>query len=120
MDQPVGTGFSYDTLVQSTVDLLFSLPASGLPTSLSDTGTTAFEEYDGDVPPQNTTFLHGILPSQNPLHTANSTSAAATTLWHFAQVWFADFPEWQTSDKRVSLCKSFFMHLHIGTLLMVN
>ena len=96
IDQPVSTGFSYDTLINSTLDLLFF----GAP--LTETGITPISEYNGTVPASNTTFLYGILPSQNPNHTANNSAIAARTLWHFAQVWFEEFPEYNTYDRRIS------------------
>jgi carboxypeptidase D len=67
------------------------------------TGNTPFEAYKGQVPAENTTFKYGVLPSNDPLHTANTTGLAARTMWHFSQAWFTDFPEWKTSNKRVSL-----------------
>ena len=97
IDQPVSTGFSYDALINSTLDLLF------LGEPLSETGITPISEYNGTVPASNTTFLYGILPSQNPNHTANTSALAARTLWHFAQVWFEEFPEYRTYDKRISI-----------------
>lgn len=96
IDQPNSVGYSYDTLVKSVVDLL----GGGPPGS---TGITAFSEFGGKVPAQNTTLQYGVLPSQNYNHTANTTNIAATTLWHFTQIWFSEFPEWKTSDKRVSI-----------------
>jgi carboxypeptidase D len=95
VDQPVGTGYSYDALVKSTQDLLFI----GKP-KLS-TGITPFEAYKGHVPAENTTFRYGMFPTQDYNKTANTTGIAAVTLWHFSQVWFSAFPE-QTS-KRVGL-----------------
>ena len=59
IDQPVGTGFSYTELVKSTFNML-TLPPAGLQASEKVTGITAFSDYDGDVPPPNSTFLHGM------------------------------------------------------------
>lgn len=98
VDQPVGTGFSYDALVKSTQDLLFNGGAS-----VSDTGIVPFEAYGGKVPAENTTFKYGVFPTQNPKHTALTTGTAAIVLWKFAQAWFASFPEWTTKNKRVSM-----------------
>lgn len=96
VDQPVGTGFSYDVLLKSTNDLLFA-------GSFPETGTKAFEDYDDKIPADNTTFLYGVFPSQNPLHTANTTGVVAVTLWHFAQAWISDFSEYKTCDSRVTI-----------------
>ena len=97
VDQPVSTGYSYDVLVKSVQDLLFGGKPKGA------TGIVPFDDFGGDVPAENTTFKYGIFPSQNYNHTANTTGLAATALWHFNQVWFTEFPKWQTSDKRISL-----------------
>ncbi|KAK5171199.1 uncharacterized protein LTR77_004343 [Saxophila tyrrhenica] len=97
VDQPVGSGFSYDKLVESTYNLIFT--GSDDPT---DTGIQSIESWGHDLPPENTTFKYGTLPSQNIQHTANTTGVAAVTLWHFQQVWFSSFPEWKTCDKSVS------------------
>jgi hypothetical protein len=96
VDHPVGAGYSYDELIKSTSDLSYVLDDT------TYTGNTPFDQYDV-VPPENTTFKYGILPSSNPLHTANSTTIASRTMWHFSQAWFGHFPKWRTSDNRVSL-----------------
>ena len=97
VDQPVGSGYSYDVLLKSTQDLLFLNP------TLTTTDIVPFEAYGGKVPPQNVTKKYGVFASQNPLHTANTTGVAAATLWHFTQVWFADFPEYTTCNKKISI-----------------
>ena len=97
VDQPVGVGYSYDTLVKSTQDLLF------LGKPKESTGITPFEAYEGHVPPENTTFKYGMFPTQDYNRTANTTGIAAVTLWHFAQVWFSDFPQWTTTNKQVGV-----------------
>lgn len=94
LDQPNQSGFSYDTLANSTMDLLF-LGGDGF-------GITPFEDYNGTAS-ANSTFYHGTLPSQNLAHTANNSVIAARTIWHFSQVWFSEFPEWKTDDKRISV-----------------
>lgn len=90
IDQPVGTGFSYDSLLNSTQDLLANTIAS-------------FDSYDESIPAENTTFLYGTFPSQDPTRTISTSQTAAKILWRFAQAWFTSFPEYTTSDKRVSL-----------------
>lgn len=42
------------------------------------------------------------MPSTNFNHTANTTAIAAITAWHFSQAWFSAFPEYKTSDSRIS------------------
>lgn len=93
IDQPVGSGYSYDTLINSTMNLI----------SLEAISIVPFEDYKGDVPPQNETFYYGTLPSQSTKKVANSTQIAAETVWHFSQAWFSEFPHWKTIDKRINL-----------------
>jgi carboxypeptidase C (cathepsin A) len=97
IDQPVGSGFSYDKLVKSTYNLIFTGDEGG-----SGSAIQSIESWGDHLPAENTTFLYGTLPSQNVLHTANTTDVAAVTLWHFQQAWFSSFPEWKTCDKSVS------------------
>jgi hypothetical protein len=89
LDQPVQVGFSYDELVPSVQDLLTGAvtPADGSETS-------------------NATSLTGILPSQNPSSTANTTANAARIIWQFTQIWLQDFPEYKTRDDRISVWAS--------------
>ena len=49
------------------------------------------------------TFKYGVIPTQNSNHTTNTTGIAAIALWHCSQVWFAEFPEWTTDSKQVSI-----------------
>lgn len=98
IDQPVGSGYSYSSLINATWDLLFTTPQS-----TEDTGIIAFDEYNGSIPEANTTFLYGTMPSQDPLQTPNSTVLAARTLWHFSQAWFSSFPEYKTCNKKVNM-----------------
>ncbi|GAB7360602.1 hypothetical protein MBLNU230_g0482t2 [Neophaeotheca triangularis] len=89
LDQPVQVGFSYNTLVNVTRDLL-----SSNITYLNETET---------VPEQNATLLVGTAPSREPDETAEGSRNAAIALWHFAQVWFQEFPEYEPGDDRVSI-----------------
>jgi carboxypeptidase C (cathepsin A) len=94
IDQPVGTGFSYDTLINSTKDLL----SAGL-------GVTAFTAYGPDnssIPSENKTFIYGTFSDQELLRSTNNSMNAARLLWRFAQAWFVDFPGYRTQDKRIS------------------
>lgn len=97
VDQVNGVGFSYDELVNSTLDQLF------LGGDVTDTGIVSFDDYNGNVPEANSTFFWGTMASQNFNHTANSSTIAARTLWHFSQAWFAEFPEWNTGNKKISI-----------------
>lgn len=95
VDQPVGTGFSYTSLFNSTKDLMYIA-------SPESTGIVPFEAYNGSVPAENTTFLYGTFPSQDPTNAPSTSQTAANALWHFAQVWFTSFPGYKTVDERVS------------------
>ncbi|KAF2798040.1 alpha/beta-hydrolase [Melanomma pulvis-pyrius CBS 109.77] len=86
VDQPVQVGFSYDTLVPSTLDLL----------------TGNISPHNGTAN-TNGTFVSGVLPSQDPGSAANTTANAANIMWQFTQIWIQEFPEHKSSDDRVSV-----------------
>lgn len=60
-------------------------------------------DFSNGVPEQNNTFLVGTMSSQRETSTANSTQNAAIALWHFAQVWFEEFPHYKPHDELISL-----------------
>ena len=97
VDQPVTAGFSYAKAVNSTWNLLWD-GSDG-----SYTPATPFEAYDGAVPEENSTLLYGTFPDQNLAYTANTSVIAARILWHFAQLWFAEFPEYHRCDDRINI-----------------
>lgn len=89
LDQPVQVGLSYDSLQNITLDLF-----SGSPEVLG---------ADDSIPEQNNTLLVGTYPSQDGNSTALGTQNAARALWHFAQVWFQEFPAYHPNDSRISI-----------------
>ncbi|KAJ9243607.1 hypothetical protein DTO207G8_1686 [Paecilomyces variotii] len=89
IDQPNQVGFSYDTPTNGTYNQLNS--------------ECDVSPFSDGVPEQNNTFQVGTFPSQNPNSTANSTENSARSLWHFAQTWFSEFPEYKPNDDRVSI-----------------
>jgi carboxypeptidase C (cathepsin A) len=89
IDQPVQVGFSYDSLVNVTTNLL-----TGEVNILNDTM---------EIPQQNNTLLVGTFPSQNPNMTSRGSRNAAMAIWHFAQIWFEEFPGYRTTDDRISI-----------------
>ena len=89
LDQPVQVGFSYDVLINGTRDLV-----SGNITKLGD---------EDPIPTPNSTFLVGTFASQNVNQTTRGTRNSAFALWHFAQVWFQEFPAYHPKDSRISL-----------------
>lgn len=96
LDQPVQVGYSYDTLHNATLDLGSS---SGDFTMVNLT----LADFSEGVPQQNNTFYVGTFASQNLTFTANSTTHAATALWHFAQTWFEEFPFYKPHNERISI-----------------
>lgn len=89
VDQPVQVGLSYDTLQNITLDL--------------STGTMTFLQDTDPIPEQNSTFLVGTYPSQNISDTAQGTLNGAHALWHFAQTFFREFPQYAPKDSRISI-----------------
>ena len=78
IDQPVQTGFSYDVLVNGTLDQI--------------TGVyTPIDFSDGVSIEPNITLLLGTFPNQDPSSTARGSGRAASALWHFMQVWVAEY-----------------------------
>ncbi|KAJ5099821.1 hypothetical protein N7532_006822 [Penicillium argentinense] len=89
IDQPNQVGFSYDTPTNGTYDQInMAWDVSG---------------WKHGVPEQNNTFYVGTTTSGNQLASANTTQNAARSLWHFAQTWFSEFPEYKPHDERVSI-----------------
>ncbi|KAM5463183.1 hypothetical protein MauCBS54593_007593 [Microsporum audouinii] len=89
LDQPVQVGLSYDTLANFTRNLVTD-------------EITKLEPGD-PIPEQNATFLVGTYASRNMDTTARGTRNAAIALWHFAQVWFQEFPGYHPRDSRISI-----------------
>lgn len=92
IDQPVQVGFSYDILTNITKNL-----AAGYGDEIE------ILEEGAKIPKQNNTFFVGTSGSQNIQSTANSTRHAAKAMWHFAQTWFEEFPEYKPNDDRISI-----------------
>ncbi|KAI9812725.1 MAG: hypothetical protein M1827_004481 [Pycnora praestabilis] len=91
IDEPVQTGFSYDTPTNGTLD------------QTNTDGNVTITDFSSGVPEQNNTFYVGTFPSEVTNNTANDTSNAARALWHFAQAWFQEFPDYQPNDSKISL-----------------
>ncbi|KAM5351004.1 hypothetical protein ACJ41O_003727 [Fusarium nematophilum] len=93
IDQPLGTGFSYVTLVNGTLDVL----------------THTFTPVDGDeVPEVNVTTLQATFDARAEETVPRTTMSAVRTLWVFVQVWFNEFPGWITKNDEISLWASSF------------
>jgi hypothetical protein len=97
VDQPVTAGFSYSEAINSTWDFLWD-GSDG-----SQTPVVPFEAYGGSVPAENSSFLYGTYPDQDPAKSANNSVIAARALWHFSQIWFTEFPEHCGSNDEIIL-----------------
>lgn len=73
IDQPVQTGFSYDSLVNGTISEALS-PFTVLPAQI----------------PKNDTSLAGVFSSGNSSLAPNSTLAVAPPMWDFMQIWLKE------------------------------
>lgn len=87
IDQPVQVGLSYDTLQNITYNRI-----NGNVTLLNN----------DTIPEQNTTLAVGTWPSTDTYKTSLGSIDAAYALWHFAQAWFQEFPEHQTTSVSLS------------------
>jgi hypothetical protein len=76
IDQPVQTGFSYDTLVNGTIN-----------EAVNPFQVTPVEAADVRALDLNTTYLLGTFSSQNPKTTVDTSVGAAEVAWHFMQIW---------------------------------
>lgn len=92
IDQPVGTGFSYNGIINGTYDFL------------DQTGTIEPLDFDPSSPPQaNATSGYGTYPNQSFELTANNTVQAAKMLWYFAEHWLSSFPGYNTDSQDISI-----------------
>lgn len=89
LDQPVQVGFSYDSLANVTKDLVED--------------ETTLLNASSPIPEQNTTLLVGTYTSLDGDRTLLGSTNAAHAVWHFAQAWFQEFPEYRPNNSRVSL-----------------
>jgi hypothetical protein len=91
VDQPIGAGYSYSTLVNVTIDQL----AGGVATP------TDFSKGLPYTP--NITVFPGTVANPDLHFTANNSNIAAKAMWHFAQTWFETFPIFHPQDDKISL-----------------
>ncbi|THX08344.1 alpha/beta-hydrolase [Aureobasidium pullulans] len=87
IDQPVQTGFSYDTLIQGVVNEVLS----------------PFAVFPGADQTTNETALAGVFSSQNPRLAPNSSDAVAPAMWRFMQTWLQDFPGYRGDKHKFSI-----------------
>jgi hypothetical protein len=74
IDQPVMTGFSYDSLINGTISEALS-PFAVLPAQV----------------PKNDTSLAGVFSTGNKSSAPNNTLAAASPMWDFMQIWLKEY-----------------------------
>ena len=74
IDQPVQVGFSYDSLINGTINEIVN-PFAVTPANFSS------------APQTNGTVLAGTFASQQTTTTANTTAVASLAIWHFMQTW---------------------------------
>ncbi|KAE8446168.1 hypothetical protein EG329_012393 [Mollisiaceae sp. DMI_Dod_QoI] len=89
IDQPAQTGFSYDVLVNGTLEQI--------------SGVYTPTDFSSGIPPTNATFLVGTFPSQLRNQTANSSIQAAHALYQFTQAWVNEFPKYNTKNTKINL-----------------
>jgi carboxypeptidase C (cathepsin A) len=79
IDQPIQVGFSYDTLVNGTLDEV-ATPFNYTPADFSE-----------GLPETNLTYLAGTFASQNFSNSWNTTIAGAPVMWEFMQAFFQEY-----------------------------
>ena len=89
IDQPNQVGFSWDILTNGTLDMT--------------TNMITPQDFSGGIPEQNNTLYVGTFASQDPQNTVNDTQNAARALWHFAQTWFQEFPDYKPNNDAISI-----------------
>jgi hypothetical protein len=88
----VQTGFSYDRLVNGTLNLF-----------TDHLDRLAKPNFSRGRVRQTPTTLVGTFPSNSHATTTNTSANAARTLWHVLQVFLADFPAHASRDRRLSV-----------------
>ncbi|KAK4466023.1 Alpha/Beta hydrolase protein [Cladorrhinum samala] len=89
VDQPVMAGFSYSTIVNGIMDLI-------------QNGIVPVDSPD-QFTQTNSTTVPATISLPDPSATLNTTAQVARAMWHFAQVWFQEFPEYKTTNDEISL-----------------
>lgn len=84
IDQPVQVGFSYDVLVNMSLNLLDEVFSHLEDVPISQPGDT---------------FLNGTFSSFDESHTANTSAVAAQSIWHFLQTFLATFPQYNPGTR---------------------
>lgn len=88
IDQPVQTGFSYDTLVNLTMTLMGRDDSAG---PIQEQGTATDTKFPG------------VGASHNAFQTSRTSTEAASAVWRFLQVLVGEFPEHNLKGKKLSI-----------------
>jgi hypothetical protein len=78
IDQPVQVGFSYDILVNGTIN------------EIKSPFLVDVQKPSQSAPQNNATILAGIFASQDNTTIANTTFIAAQANWYFLQTWIKE------------------------------
>jgi hypothetical protein len=90
IDQPVGTGYSYSSLVNVTYS---QLSGAVIPT-----------DFTHGIPfAPNITVFPGTVANPDLSLTANNSDIAAKAMWHVAQAWVDTFPHFSLGNSEISL-----------------
>ncbi|KAK4223675.1 Alpha/Beta hydrolase protein [Podospora fimiseda] len=89
VDQPVMAGFSYSTIVNGILNLI--------------THDAVLVDSTNQFTQTNSTTVPATVSFPDPSAALNTTAQAARAMWHFAQVWFQEFPEYTTKNEEVSI-----------------
>ncbi|RPA79836.1 alpha/beta-hydrolase [Ascobolus immersus RN42] len=113
IDQPVQTGFSYDTAEDDTVELvrpyMFNIDGedqSNLrekmkrpPSRVQRREWMKRQMETPDAEPVVPTSFSGVFPSNDQKRVTNTTASSSEALWHTLQVWVKNFPEYVNAEK---------------------
>lgn len=91
IDQPVQVGFSYDSLINGTINQMNN------PFSRSDW------DFSSGLPETNETFYYGTFAAQNPKTAPSTTETSTKALWEFMQTWMREFPHTKPANNRFSV-----------------
>ncbi|KAL7893039.1 Alpha/Beta hydrolase protein [Trichoderma sp. SZMC 28014] len=105
LDQPTQVGFSYDSLINGTINEPHS-PFTVTPKNLS------IADFSQDT----LTVVPGTFASQNVASTANTSLIAARASWYFLQTWIQEFPEYKPKNNRLSLWGESYGGHYVPTL----
>lgn len=78
IDQPVEVGFSYDSLINGTIN------------QMKDPFTVTPWSSNSSLPKSNETFFYGTFAAQNPKTAPSTTETSTKALWEFLQTWLQE------------------------------